>query len=323
MALPMSGPAWQNVRAAADKDLGVPRVSDMNDNTDVLVLAKALVYVRTGETKLRDDVVAACAAAIGTETGGRTLALGRNLIGYVLAADLVEMHGDAGQRFAAWLRACLTEELAGKTLVSTHEDRPNNWGTHAGASRMAVARYLRDDAELARAAEVFKGWLGDRDAYAGFRYGDLSWQADPMKPVGINPAGATKSGHDLDGVLPDDQRRAGSFTWPPPQENYVYEALQGALAQAVILTRAGHDPFNWQDQALRRAFQWLHSSCGYVAAGDDSWQPHVVNHFYGTSYPAPNPARPGKNVGWTDWTHAGVAPGAAAPPTAPEPGSPR
>ena len=32
------------------------------------------------------------------------------------------------------------------TLVSTHENRPNNWGTHAGAARAAVARYLGDSA---------------------------------------------------------------------------------------------------------------------------------------------------------------------------------
>ena len=42
-----------------------------------------------------------------------------------------------------------------------------------------------------------------------------------------------------DGVLPDDQRRSGGFVWPPTKENYVWEALQGAIAQAVILHRAG------------------------------------------------------------------------------------
>jgi hypothetical protein len=206
------------------------------------------------------------------------------------------------EQFSAWLATCLTERLESKTLISTHEDRPNNWGTHAGASRMAVARYLRDDAALARAAAVFKGWLGDRSAYAGFTYGDLAWQADPAKPVGINPKGATKSGRDIDGVLPDDQRRGGGFVWPPPKEKYVYEALQGAIAQAVILQRAGHDPFSWQDEALRRSYQWLHAVCLYGATGDDTWQPHVINHFYGTQLRLPVSTRPGKNVGWTDWT---------------------
>jgi hypothetical protein len=168
-------------------------------------------------------------AAIGTEVGGRTLALGRNLIGYVLAADLVGLPATEDARFRTWLQTCLTETLDGKTLKSCHEERPNNWGTHAGASRVAAALYLGDTAQVERCAQVFKGWLGDRASYAGFDYGDLSWQADPSKPVGINPRGAMIQGHSVDGVLPDDQRRAGGFTWPPPKENYVWEAMQGVL----------------------------------------------------------------------------------------------
>jgi hypothetical protein len=167
---------------------------------------------------------------------------------------------------------------------------------------VAVAAYLGDTAELDRCALVLRGWLGDRGAYAGFEYGELDWQADPAHPVGINPAGATRDGHSLDGVLPDDQRRAGAFVWPPPRENYVWEALQGALAQALILTRAGYGAFGWSDQALLRAVTWLHEQCGFPASGDDTWQPHVVNYAYAASFPAPVPSSPGKNVGWTDWT---------------------
>src|SRR6185295_2047989 len=102
------------------------------------------------------------------------------------------------------------ENLDGQTLRSTHERRPNNWGTHAGAARVAIALYLGDDAELARAATVFHGWLGDRAAYAGFEYGDVTWQCDPSKPVGIN-ASCVKDGHDIGGALPDDMRRGASF----------------------------------------------------------------------------------------------------------------
>jgi hypothetical protein len=80
------------------------------------------------------------------------------------------------------------------TLVSTHEDRPNNWGTHAGASRVAVAVYLGDSAELERAAQVFKGWLGDRASYAGFNYGDLSWQCDAANPSASTRSAAPKKG---------------------------------------------------------------------------------------------------------------------------------
>ncbi len=302
-SIPMSGAAWTRLKSEADASAGSPDVSNQDDPVNVRIMAKALVYARTGQASYRDQVINACMAAIGTEQGGRTLALGRELIAYVIAADLVGLPADKDQTFRAWLQRTLTEVLDGKTLVSTHEDRPNNWGTHAGASRAAVAAYLGNTQELERVARVFKGWLGDRSSYAGFSYGELGWQVDPANPVGINPKGATKSGHSIDGVLPDDQRRAGGFSWPPPAENYVYEALQGALAQAVILDRAGYDVWNWEDKALLRAFQWLHTQAGFPAGGDDSWQPHVINHYYGTNFPAPVPGGSGKNVGWTDWTH--------------------
>ena len=235
--------------------------------------------------------------------GGRTLALGRNLVSYVIAADLIDLrsyNGAKDQRFRAWLSAVRTASLDGKTLISTHEERPNNWGTHAGASRIAADMYLGDTGDLARAAAVFKGWLGDRAAYAGFAYGDLAWQSDPRNPVGINPKGATLNGQNVDGVLSDDQRRAGGFTWPPQKENYVWEALQGALVQAHLLKRAGYDVWNWSDRALLRAVQWEYNVAKFPAEGDDTWQIWIVNRAYGTSFPASS-AGTGKNMAYTDW----------------------
>lgn len=297
MSLPTSGAAWQAMVAEANA-LGSVNLADQDDPDDVRLLAKALVAVRTGGD-LR-PVYDALARVPGTEDGGRTLALGRNLAAVVLAADLVG-YRDAG--FASWLRGVLRENLDGASLVETNELRPNNWGTHAGASRVAADLYLGDGADLARAAAVFRGYLGERSAYAGFAYGELDWQANPNAPVGINPRGATKDGHSIDGVLPDDQRRAGGFSWPPPRENYVYEGLQGALLQAELLARAGYPAYQWGDSALARAYAWLHNVAGFPAEGDDVWQPHLVNARYGTGYPASVPSRIGKNFGFTDWLY--------------------
>jgi hypothetical protein len=260
------------------------------------------VYARTGEEVYRQEVIAACLAAIDTELGGRTLALGRNLVGFVCAADLVDLPDEVDVPFRDWLERCRSEVLDGKTLITTHEERPNNWGTHAGACRAAIAAYLSDRADLDRCALVFRGWLGDRSAYAGFQFGALDWQADPARPVGINPRGARRDGYSIDGVLPDDQRRSGGFLWPPPKENYVWEALQGALVQAAILARAGYDAFEWSDQALLRAVTWLYTTCDFPASGDDTWLPHLVNAFYASDFPALVPCDSGKNMGWTDWT---------------------
>ena len=303
-SLPMKGRAWDKLMADASRSTRRPDLSNQEDMTNVRVLAKALAFVRTGKQRYRNEVIEACLAAMGTEEGGRTLSLARELAAYVIAADLVGMPAENDPGFRAWLRSSLGRRLQRRTLRSTQEDRPNNWGTHAAASRIAVARYLRDEEELDRAAQVFKGYLGDREAYAGFKYGALDWQANPKAPVGINPIGAKLEGHNVDGVLPDDQRRCcKKFTWPPPNENYVYEGLQGALAAAVMLHRAGYDVWNWQDKALLRAFTWLHEVNEFPAVGDDTWQPHIVNFYYGSNFPAAVPSRPGKNVGYTDWTH--------------------
>jgi hypothetical protein len=311
-ALPVSGTAWNNVWNAAQRDTSQPNISDQNDRTDVDVLAKALVYARTGDSRYRNEVIAGIMAAIGSEGGSASsiLAVGRNTMPYVIAADLVNLSANSAedQIFRSWLAGLRHFVFSGDggshSLISCHEQRPNNFGTHCGASRIAIALYLGDSVELDRAATVFRGWLGDRNAYTGFSFGDLAWQCNPNQPVGINPAGCTRDGRSIDGVLPDDQRRGGAFTWPPPKENYVWEALQGAVAQAQLLHRAGYPAWQWQDQALRRAVTWLHTQANFPAEDDDRWQPWLVNNAYGTGFPASSPTSPGKGMAWADWSHA-------------------
>jgi alginate lyase len=305
---PTSGPAWRALKSAADGPVGLADIADQNSHADVNTLACALVYARTGAAAYRAKAAGAIAAAIGTERGGRTLALGRNLASYVIAADLIDLGGydsSLDTRFRSWLSAVRTETLDGSTLIHTHETRPNNWGTMAGASRAAADVYLGDTADLQRAARVFRGYLGDRAAYAGFSFGDLSWQADPSQPVGIVPTGAVRAGLLIDGALPDDMRRGCSFAIPPCATNYPWEALQGVMVQAEILTRRGYDAFGWQDRAVLRAVQFLDRIDrlygGWWAMSDDQWQPWVVNGVYGTSLRAVSPAHAGKVMGWTDW----------------------
>ncbi len=308
-ALPTSGSAWTSLLSWANQSAS-PDVSNRDDPSDVITLAKALVYVRTGQTGYRDQVLAALHAAVGTEAGGRTLAEGRNMPGYVLAADLIDLAQmapafDTGV-FRPWLRTVLTEPMIeGTNLVYTAEHRPNNWGTHAGAARVAIAAYLGDATQLARQATVFRGWLGDRAAYAGFTWGDLSWQCDASAPVGINPAGCTKSGVVIDGALPDDMRRGAIFQWPPVYTGYAWEALQGATLEAQLLTQAGYPAWTWQSSALRRATTFLYNRAGWLPDGDDRWQPWLINHAYGSGFGESSPTSPGKNFGFADWLYSG------------------
>lgn len=307
-----SSSAWSQLWSVANSSIGSASIRDQDSDHDVKTLAVALVGMKVGSSSLRAKAASSILSAIGTERGGRTLALGRNLVSYVIAADVIQLSSydsEEDGRFRSWLSMVRTEPLEGGTLVSTSEKRANNWGSNALASRIAVDIYLGDTVDLARSAKVFRGWLGDRSSYTGFDFGDLSWQCNPGTPVGVNPLGCTKSGHSIDGVLPDDQRRTGGFTWPPPCGNYPHGALQGALVSAELLSRAGYDAWVWSNNALLRAESWLYSSVDgkkpCPASGDDVGYLILVNRAYGSSFPSSLTAPPGKNIGWLGWTHIG------------------
>ena len=67
------------------------------------------------------------------------------------------------------------------------------------------------------------------------------------------------------------------------------------------------------NRALLRAFRWLHDEADFPAEGDDTWLPHLVNDAYGTTFPAPVPSRPGKAMGFSDWTHGSPPAGVESP----------
>ena len=307
-ARPVSGTPWAAVEGAARQSCGRIDLGNQDSTANVCVLAKALVAARTGSVSARTEVIAALADLVGVSYQGRALSLGRELAAYVIAADLIDLaSADPGlnERFKRAISGLLTTRTSEGpvNLIDCHETRPNNWGTMCGASRAAVASYLHDSDALARVAQVFHGWLGDRSSYSSFKFGDLSWQCDSSSPVAINPPGCLRNGRSIDGVLPDDQRRAGPFAWPPPKENYVYEALQGAVVQAVILTQSGYPAFEWENQAMLRAFRWLYSEASFPAGGDDAWIVPLINHYYGTTYPVQASGKPGKVMAWAEWTH--------------------
>ncbi|HEV7809410.1 MAG TPA: hypothetical protein VGO64_02325 [Candidatus Limnocylindrales bacterium] len=291
MARPTSGSSWATLKNWADKAAGTPSLSDQNDQDDIVALAKSIVYARTGNAQYRTEAIAMLKAARGTEARG-TLAEARNVAPLALAADFLDWHDAA---WNAWLGGLRPD------LISIHTRRPNNWGTHAGASRLAVDLFLRDGTDLVRAAAVFHGWTGDRTAYAGFKYGEMSWQADKAAPVGINPVGAKVGGMNVDGILPDDMRRGGAATSVGADGvSYTWEAMQGALLQAELLHRAGYASYSWGDQALRRAVVRMYA-LGHGATGDDDWQPSLVNARYGTSFAEKASTHPGKAFGFADW----------------------
>ncbi len=329
--LPMSGDAWDNMHIAAQKSTENPDLGNQDEQTDTDTMAKALVYARSGVPRYADEVRSTLQRLVENNPISRSrdwvaLAALRALGSYTLAADLIDLQTYdpefEQEVFRPWLSAArfaVTEGGRG-SIVELQELRPNNFGTHGSASRIAINLYLNDRNDLERAAKVFKGWLGDRSSYAEFKYGELSWQMDEARPVGINPKGSTRNGHNIDGVLPDDARRCGSFRWPPCKTGYLWEGLQGAVTAAEMLHRAGYPAFEWEDRAILRAVEWLYNTNfndgrNYPAEGDDRWLVWVINKRYGTNYPVASPVTPGKMIGWTDWTHSiGNAVGIPLPP---------
>jgi Alginate lyase len=316
--LPIGGPAWRTMKQIADGAITRPDISNQDDDADTRVFAVGLVYGRTGLAKYRGKAASAIAEAIGSERGGRTLALARNLVGYVLAADLIHLDDyDAalGRRFRHWLSTVRYERFsqieAWRTLVDCNDETPNNWGTFCGASLIAADVYLRDERDLRRRVAVFRGWLGDRARYHRFAYQfDTSWQCSASF-VPVDPKGCMKDGRNLDGALPEEMRRGGSFQWPPAFTSYPWEALAGTVTSAQVLSRRGYHPWRWSNRAILRATDFLFRldhefpQAGWWANARDAskWIPWLVNAHYGTTYPTVPTVWTARSVSFTDWTH--------------------
>jgi hypothetical protein len=341
LSLSTSGPSWANVVTWSEKNEPYAP-ADNDSNHDVIALAAALRGARENKVAFRNKarnylLVAALSGSAFADPTINSLAIGRNTLSYVLAADLIDLENQTAvdQVFRAWLRQLRAFVWAdGRTLKSAHEGRPNNWGLMCGASRIAIDMYLSDVRsleDLKQAKRVFHGWLGAGSQWSGFAFGggapqDNSWQPnnDPAQYRGIAPPGATLGGgaHDADGLLPDDQRRVGDvecldlpLSYPSgwgARTSYVWEALQGAVMQAHLLARCGYEAFSWESNALERAMTWLYDRYGFppedvplaCSGGNVSsatWVPHITDHYYGTARAVTLGGRPGKNCGFADW----------------------
>lgn len=311
-SLPMSGSAWTHVVSVANSSWGIAKLSDQDSKHDTNTLAGALYAARTGNAAMRSKTANAIMSIIETENGGRVLAIARNLPAYIISADLINLpayNPTMGNQFATWLSAVRRETMTEcANIIACHNRRPNNWGTHAGSARIAAAIYLNDTTDLALAAKTFKGWLGDRSAYASFSYGDLSWQCTSTAPVGIN----RRDCGEKSSIIPDDMRRGGSYKIPPGPTNYPWAALEGVAIQAELLARKGYPAWSWgfnnlNDQAIRRAtakLAELQRRFGgeWWATGDDVATVWIIERAYRAGFKTA-PSRAGKSIDFTDWTH--------------------
>lgn len=335
---PTSGAAWDALVVVARGSYGTPDLTDQDNQHGVRLFAGALVAARLGDSALKARVRDGIMAAIGTERVGSdnsTLALGRQLSAYVLAADVIDLAGSDDATFRSWLGAIRTKILGGHSiwdsLVRTHELSANNWGAFAGASRVAASLYLGDAADVDKAAKVLRGFLGEHAAYAGFRdFGSdaLSWSCNVSGATPINPA-CTKSGIDVDGAIIEDIARGGSLRWPPGEsgQSYTLESLQGLILQAELLSRAGYSSWDWSSQALKRAARFVTRYSGWNRSSVDRHVPWLLNERYGLGLPT-EAAGMGRGFGFTDWLYGPTepvptpTPGPTVVPTATAPPGP-
>ena len=341
LARPVSGNAWATMVDTAKQPIGGANLCDQNEDHHLRTLAAALVYARTGADNYGTKARAGVMAAIGTSVvgcGNATLALGRQLTAYVLAADFAGLSGAHDTTFRTWLSTIRSKVLGGHSiwdsLEHTQMESPNNWGAYAGAARIAASLYLGDASDVSQASRIARGFLGDRTAYAGFgatlSSATLSWTCSGSQSTyaPVNPA-CTKGGINVDGAVVADISRGGSLRWPPGTDgiSYQLESIQGLGLQVELLYQNGYtDAWDWSSQALKRMAAVVTRS---RASGGDGWNgtkaarqmPWLLNLRYGTNIPTAA-AGMGRAIGFTDWLYGDGASGGGTPPPPPPPGDP-
>ena len=333
-SLPMSGNGWAAVRKDADRSFGAADVSDQDSNHDVYTLAAAIVCARTQGAAYCTKATNALLSAIGTEQGGRWLAVGRNMTAYVIAADILGLRADAdpssaGSRVHAWIKSFLTMHLVhnndeSRMVPLVPFESGSNASSQEGAVYTAIAAYLKDDVALQRAWDAFRTYacdptapdLADIDLAKGVEYG---WAHSTAAPCAINPLGTQKvvpqglpgagTTHSIDGAIINDMRRGGKYQWQPRYTSYPWVGLEGFVPAAVLLHRAGYPAFEVADQAVLRTHKYLwnlRNATGHAPWFDGTRGAEIiqlVNVVYGATFPRTSGRGGGRVVGYTEWTH--------------------
>ena len=310
MALPTSGPGWDALVARVASPYGGAYSLGVRDDSNKDVLANALVGARTNRADLKGFVRDRIAKMMTTpRNSGDVLATLRQLQAYVISADVIELKSfdpALDGKFRVWLaaevRAGYSGGGGGGSVISTHDRKPNNFGTHAGAARLAAALYLGDAAEYKAARDVWYGWAtGDQASVSATRaWSGTTWQCGDGRSYGINPVGCSRGGASLDGVIPEDQRRCGEFSATPCATNYIHGATDGMTLSFWIMARRGEKVWEWGDRAALRQMQWKYRA-GQPPYSGFRWQIPVIEKAYGIDLPGNAPTATSTNMGYADW----------------------
>jgi hypothetical protein len=316
------------MRTTAYGSWGAADLQNQDNKHAIYTLAGALVYARTGDpamrSKVRDAILAAKRSldqSAEWQSRNGVLAAGRQIGAYVISADLINLRSydvTVDDEFRGWLSSIRTTDIGthGRwtNIRITCENATANWSAFACASRIAASIYLGDTADVQRSSLIIRALLGERSAYPNNAPGEngyfqytaayqSSWSCDAANWTGENPA-CVKSGVNLDGVLVEDASRGGGCCVLQGDDiMYSWESLQGLFVSTELLYRTGNygNPYNWSNQALRRAVDFM-SRSGWGISTAAMYVPWMANLRYGTSYPA-GLSISGRIMAWGAWLY--------------------
>lgn len=311
MARPTSGSAWNaTLSAAKTSKTGGANLADMNSSHDLGCVAIALAGVRLNDAALLKKGKDALTLAIGTEKSIRWLEIGRNLGGYIVAADVLDIR--SGPVFD-WLASFMTKPRPHNNTGRLETIQQNAWSSGSNASAQmgfvhaALAVYLQDLVALEWSWMAFRRYCGDRTSTWKMASNNDAWQAIPNDVVGVQNAGA-KSANDIniDGAVSNDMMRSNpkpvaSLVWVT-YSNYPWVGMNGAVLAAEVFYRQGYPAYEIVDRAILRAATYLKNLGGkWYDTGTRKDIKHLINKRYAVNYPLSLPV--GKNglVGFTDF----------------------
>ena len=316
MALPTSGTAWNTIKSSADAS-ATPDLCNQDNKADVNALAAGIVYARTGDAVYRTKVINLINSAIASQRdgcGNAVLAMGRQLGGYVLAADFANYRDPA---FVNWLTGIIDRNVGGHSrwyvLRFTAYNSANNWGTFALASVITADIYLNRTADIEKDWQVYSnygtphGWAFNKTSDYNEQWSCVTTDSTGKLPIAINSP-CVKSGINLDGAPVEDSSRSlfGSYS------TYIHESLQGYVVMAQLFERTGRNGWAVNNSQVCRAAKFgdragrlNDSSVGYYVA-------FMANHFCGLNLPTKTPTSGGRIFGFSDWLFGGGSP---VPPT--------
>jgi hypothetical protein len=338
-ARPTDGASWSEVLAVAVSEWTVQSIEQQSSHVfHQQAMAGALVYARLAPHPSAEPFRAKVAQAIRHvmaapfDPATSVTAPSRNLGAWAINADLIDLPAydpALDVQFRAWLVAKLDQPYTSNpSTIRASVSRPNNIGAWSRFAMVACARYLDDPVSLDLMARTMRRWLGDTSVVdVDFLwYGDQSWHMTPAidaTKAGINPRGATRDGHNMDGIQPEDQNRGAPHAYDPldfPNDvsnvRYIEVALAATAGTVLMLQRAGYtDLVDVSDSALLRAAQWIRyaaetfPSKGYRYFTDsrEASRPLFTYLYPDADLPdtRERPQFAGREFGfaWTYWTH--------------------